>query len=231
MFNIHRNQIIALLIILFSCFAAQAQKNLPLYDNKKVHYGFTVGFGQTNFKLNRNEAFYRNDTLQSVYVRPFAGFNLGVLANLHLGDYMDLRFIPGISFAQRNIEYTFKDSSGAIAKIESAYLEFPVIFKIKSERHRNWRFYVIGGFNFSYDLSSNKNADRKPNEAFVAVNPSNMGYQVGCGLDLYFPYFKFSPELKLTNGFNNVLVKDGSVYTSTIDGLFSKILQLNFYFE
>lgn len=208
-----------------------AQKNLPQYDSKKIHYGFTVGFGQTNFKLNRNAAYYKNDSLQSIYVKPFAGFNLGVLANLHIGDMMDLRAIPSISFAQRNIEFTFKDSSGAVAKIESAYLELPIIFKLKSIRHRNIRFYVIGGFVYSFDLSSNKGADRKPNEAFVAVNSQNFGYQIGFGFDLYFPYFKLSPELKLTNGINNVLVKDGSLYTSTIDGLFSKIIQLNFYFE
>jgi hypothetical protein len=198
---------------------------------KKTHYGFTVGFSSTNFKLNRNENFYKNDSLQSIYVKPFAGFNLGVLANFHFGEFIDLRLIPSISFAQRNIEYTFKDSSGSVAKIESAYLELPVVFKIKSVRHRNVRFYIVGGFIYSYDLSSNKGADRKPNEAFVAVNSQNIGYQIGCGFDLYFPYFKFSPELKLTNGLNNVLVKDGSLYTNTIDGLFSKILQVNFYFE
>ncbi|MBI3234197.1 MAG: PorT family protein, partial [Bacteroidetes bacterium] len=224
MFYLHWNKIILGLLLVVTSLKVQSQNNLPQYDQKKIHYGFTVGFGQTNFKLNRNDNFYLNDTLSSIYCKPFAGFNLGVLANFHFGEFIDLRVIPSISFAQRNIEYTFRDSSLSVAKIESAYLELPVVFKIKSVRHRNIRFYVVAGFIYSYDLQSNKTADRKANEAFVAVNSQNFGYQIGCGLDLYFPYFKFSPELKLTNGFNNVLVKDNSLYTSTIDGLFSKII-------
>ncbi len=215
---------------------SKAQRNLPSYDYKLLHYGFTVGFSSTNFKINHDDKyFWHNDTLASVICKPQAGFNLGVLADLHLGDHFDIRLIPSLHFAQRNIEYTFHtspvDSIMAVAKIESTYGEIPLIFKYKSDRIKNTRFYVVGGLVYSFDFTSNKAVARKPGEAFVAVGTNNFGYQLGMGFDFYFPYFKFSPEIKLTNGINNVLVKDGSLYSNAISGLFSKILQFNFYIE
>ena len=231
MLHILRYKIIIASLLLALASKGMAQGNLPMYDTRTWHFGFTLGFGQTNFKLNRSDAFWKSDSISSVICKPRAGFNLGVLANLHLHDQLDLRFLPSISFAQRDIRFDFRDSSYAVAKIESAYLDFPLVMKYKTIRHRNIRFYVLAGVQFSYDLQSNKGADVKPNSAYLAVNPVNFGYQIGCGLDLYFPYFKFSPELKLTNGFNNALVRDNSVYSSAIESLFSKIVQLNFYFE
>jgi hypothetical protein len=226
---------IALIALIISLIAGvqevRAQENLPTYDLRTWHFGFNVGVSSTNYKLNRSQAFWKNDTMKSVYSNAFPGFTLGVLANLHLGNHFDLRMLPNIAFGQRNISYEFKDSTQAVAKIENAYLELPVVMKFKSTRHRNVRFYVLTGIVYGYDLSSNKSADRKPGEAFIAVQPHNLGYQIGCGFDLYFPYFKFSPEIKLTNGINNVLVRDGSLYSSMIEGLFSKVISFNFYFE
>ncbi len=222
-----------LLIALMLCAAlnSKAQQNLPSYDYKLLHYGFTVGFSSTNFKLNHDPAFFANQQVASVICKPQAGFTLGVLGDLHLGDHFDIRLIPSLHFAQRNIEFTFRDSSIAVAKIESTYGEIPLVFKYKSDRIKNTRFYVLGGFVYAFDFTSNKTVARKPSEAFVAVGTNNLGYQIGLGFDFYFPYFKFSPEIKLTNGINNVLVRDGSIYSNNISALFSKILQFNIYIE
>lgn len=209
---------------------AKAQMNNPMYDHKRIHYGFTLAGGETNFKINRAANFYRIDTLKGIDVQPFAGFTLGVLANVRLGEFFDFRVIPSISFAQRNFIYTFNNGPST-AKIESAYLELPLLIKYKSERHKNWRFYVIGGALYSYDLASNKDAERKPDEAFLAVSNHNFGYQMGFGWDLYYPYFKFTPEVKLTNGVNNLLVKDGQVYSEALNSVFSRILNFHIYFE
>ncbi len=235
LFNKKKRLKLLMALMLCAALSSKAQRNLPSYDYKLLHYGFTVGFSSTNFKLNHDPSFFANDSLASIICKPQAGFNLGVLADLHLGDHFDIRFIPSLHFAQRNIEFTFIHHAGdtlkSVAKIESTYGEFPLVFKYKSDRIKNTRFYVVGGFIYSFDFTSNKSVSRKPGDAFVAVVPSNIGYQIGLGFDFYFPYFKFSPELKLTNGINNVLVKDGSLYSNTISGLFSKILQFNFYIE
>lgn len=226
---IHRKKII-LSALLLQALCVLGQMNNPMYDNKRIHYGFTLAGGSTNFKINRSADFYKIDTLKGIDVQPFSGFTLGVLANVRLGEFFDFRVIPSISFAQRNVIYNFQNGPST-AKIESAYLELPLLIKYKSERHKNWRFYVIAGGVYSYDLASNKNADRKPNEAFLAVNNQNIGYQMGFGWDLYYPYFKFTPELKLTNGINNLLVKDGQIYSASLTSVFSRILNFHIYFE
>ncbi|MDZ4757043.1 MAG: porin family protein [Bacteroidota bacterium] len=232
LFNKKKRLKLLMSLMLCAALSSKAQRNLPSYDYKLLHYGFTVGFSSTNFKLNHDASFFPNDTLASVICKPQAGFNLGVLGDLHLGNHFDIRLIPSLHFAQRNIEFVFrKDSLLSVAKIESTYGELPLIFKYKSDRIKNTRFYVVAGLIYSFDFTSNKTVARKPGDAFVAVGTNNLGYQIGMGFDFYFPYFKFSPEIKLTNGINNVLVRDGSVYSSSISGLFSKILQFNFYIE
>lgn len=207
------------------------QKNLPMYDFKKIHYGFTIGAGSTHFRSRLADDFLKNDSLRSAIITPQAGFNLGVLMDVRLNEYLNFRLIPTLSFAQRNITYDFRNGRRSVAKIESTYLELPFVLKMKTDRHRNWRFYVLTGGQFGYDLASNKSAVRKPNEAFVSVNPVNLCYQLGLGFDIYFSYFKFSPELKITHGINNVLTQDNTVYSQAFASLFSRIVTFNLYFE
>lgn len=226
-----RNKVLIIAALLLTGKSALAQKNLPMYDYKKIHYGFTVGAGSTHFRARMSPDFLLNDSLRSAIISPQAGFNLGVLMDIRLSDHLNFRMIPSLSFAQRNITYDFVNTKRSVAKIESTYLEFPFVLKLKSDRHRNWRFYVLSGLMFGYDLASNKTAVRKPNEAFLSVNPVNLSYQMGLGFDIYFSYFKFSPELKITNGINNVLTKDNTIYSSAFQSLFSRIVQFNLYFE
>lgn len=212
----------------------QAQQlNMPNYDSKKkIHFGFTLALNSNDFRLRMHENFLNIDTLQRVSIKRFPGFILGGIANWRINDNFDLRVLPSIAFAQRNISYTFVNpANNRTVKIESVYLEVPLLIKFKTKRFRNHRFYTIAGVKYSYDLASNIDANRSLADPVVAVYPNSLSYEVGCGLDIYFPYFKFSPEIKLTNSFTNVLVKDGYVYTEAFDGLWSRIFNFSFHFE
>src|SRR5438067_2350436 len=116
-------------IPLFSFAQLDSQpRNLPKYDHQPIHFGFTLGFNSSNFVINRTGNLKTRDTIYTVESQSVAGLNLGIISNLRLGEYFDLRFIPTLSFGQRNLNYHFiyHDSleSHPQKKIESTYLEF-----------------------------------------------------------------------------------------------------------
>lgn len=223
----------------FSTNHSQAQLNnspinLPKYDHQKIHFGFTLGLNSTNFKVQLVPDFKTMDSIYVVESEPVSGLNLGIVSNLRLGEYWDLRFIPALSFAQRNLIYQFiyPDSASASTtkSVESTYLEFPLDLKFKSKRVTNYRMYVLAGARYSIDMVSQAKVRDKDRD-IVKLKRYDFGYEIGLGFDFYLTYFKFSPEIKMFNGLNNLLVKDNSRYASPLDKLNSKIFLVSFLFE
>jgi hypothetical protein len=138
--------------------------------------------------------------------------------------------LPQISFVQRNLTYDF-DASSQVVKIESAYCEGSLLLKYKSARRKNIRVYVIGGGRICYDLSSSVGQNRSIKAPVVSLNPFTYGIEGGFGLDFYFPYFKFSPELKFCHTLNNALYKDGYIYTDAINKLVPQMVVFSLHFE
>ena len=231
--------VILLLVIAVLCNSnvfAQEKKvlNLPKYDRQKIHFGFLLGINKTDFTIKRIGEFNLIDTLLTVESQGQTGFNLQIVTNLRLGEYFDLRFVPGLAFSTRNLLYNFKYSTGKeaeiVKKIESTFLELPVDIKFKSARLNNFRAYVIGGVKYSIDMVSQAKVETKDKE-FVKLRKNDYGYTIGVGMDFYMPMFKFSPELKMYHGLRNLLVKDELVYSRSIDALHTKMFMLSLTFE
>src|ERR1017187_9259278 len=174
--------------------------NKPFYDyDRVIHFGFTIGMNYSTLKYDFNPNVWPNkqkpnDTILGVSSQGAAGITLGAVADLHLGptksfwrEHFDLRFIPSLVLSERDLLYKMHDSSINTKKIESAFVEFPFLLKLKSDRVGNLRFYIIGGGEYSYDLSSTANALVDPANPKVSVYPNNIAYQFGAGLDMYFP--------------------------------------------
>lgn len=234
MFAVHGRKII-LLVLLWPVLHTQAQ-NLPQYDNRVLHFGFSLFGTRQSLNLNTSPEFYANpgtDTLLNIRQVPFSGFGLGAIVDLRIGQQFNLRSLgPQISFAQRNLLYEFKDKTkNKKAEIESVYLNFPVQIKYKSERHWNTRFYVIAGLCYTYDLTSEVDAPRSYADPVVALNKNMFSYEIGFGMDLYLPFFKLAPELKFSRSINNMLVKDDFIYTKSLSSLFPRTFTLSFHFE
>ncbi|MDA0682369.1 MAG: hypothetical protein O2781_03345, partial [Bacteroidetes bacterium] len=79
-------------------------QNLARYDYQKIHFGFTLGINELNFNLQKNSNTITNDTLKTIYTKSQKGFNLGIVSNLRLGNYTDLRFVPALIFGERHLE-------------------------------------------------------------------------------------------------------------------------------
>ena len=88
-------------------------QNLARYDFQKIHFGFTLGINELNFNLQKNSNTITNDTLKTIYTKSQKGFNLGIVSNLRLGKYTDLRFVPALIFGERQLEYGFLNNANS----------------------------------------------------------------------------------------------------------------------
>jgi hypothetical protein len=216
---------------------AQGRKkvyNLPNYDNRLVHFGFLIGINQADFRIVGNRTPGIFDSIKGVESRKASGFNLGIISNLHLGNFMDLRFIPALAFSSRTLVYHVQGTGGFYTRskdIESTFIELPLLFKYKSERHNNFRAYVTGGIKYTYDMASQKGVKDDLDNVIVKVRDGDFGFDIGVGFDFYAQYFKFSPEIRYTFGLRDMLIREGNAYTNTIDRLTSKIVLISFNFE
>jgi len=222
-------------------FSGDKQKRLPKYDRQRMHFGFTLGINSSNFTVRNEENIQQYDSVFVIDPHPQGGFNLGIISDLRIGQHFNLRFIPNLSFADRKLTYTLNtlDTAGIPVsrseeqKLESVLLEFPLSLKFKSVRINdgNWRVYILGGGKFMMDLASQSKIKTGDNEVVVKLNRIDYAYEVGLGFDIYMQYFKFSPELKVSFGINNLLIKDETIYTQSINKLNSMAFLLSFHFE
>tara|TARA_B100000902_G_scaffold334285_1_gene333358 strand:- start:9275 stop:9976 length:702 start_codon:yes stop_codon:yes gene_type:complete len=226
------------IIILTLCFCnikAQIKakpQNLPRYDNKKIHFGFTIGINSLDFNILHNPEIIYKDSLYALNSKSQKGFNLGIVSNFRLGRYTDLRFIPALVFGERKLIYYFSDSinlNGSKA-VESTLIDFPLYIKYKSKRYHNFRTFVLCGVKYSLDIASQKDIIDEDN-IVIKLNPHDLLGEIGVGMDFYLEFFKFSTQLKLSSGIINIIDKDQTIYTQSINKLLSKGWVLSFTFE
>lgn len=209
--------------------------NIPYLDNKPIHWGFTFGINKTDFTIYKNSQLFNNDTLSifGIESNSMPGFFLGPIFNIRIGKYLDLRFLIDISFTQRNFNYYSigSDSTKKITKIKvpSSFVELPILLKVKGKRLDNVKPYFIVGGAAKYDLASMRKMN--PDEPHLKIAPFDVYLELGPGMDFYLPYFKFSVELKYSNGFMNLLETDNSIYSQPLDALKSHSFMLSFHFE
>jgi hypothetical protein len=125
------------------------------------------------------------------------------------------------------LSYRFRKSDGTFIgfdkPVESTWLEFPVLLKMRSDRINNFAVYVITGGKFSIDMASQKDVNNEiDDEIVIKLNKYDYSAEVGGGCDMFLPYFKFGMELKFAVGFPNLLIDDGTRFSSPIESLRSK---------
>jgi len=207
-------------------------KNDSNYDERLLHFGFSMGANTMDFNIKMNSE--SPLTAEVVSLKP--GLNIQIVTDYRPATYLDIRFLPGVSFGQRNVN--FYDSTGTLwgetQILESSFLEFPLLVKAKGMRLNNTRPYLIGGVNFRYDLAGKKEYDDSRN-VYMRLKRADLYYEVGAGIDFYLPYFKLTIEAKMSNGLFDVLVHDpdsrNPEYVNSIQSLRSQIWVLSFHFE
>lgn len=207
--------------------------NLPKYDRKMFHFGFALGMNYTDIAVKLKEDIQALDSVYIVEPKGAVGFNLNIVSDMRMGEHFNLRFLPGISFVGRSMEYTLyeQDTVPVVYDkvVNSVYLEVPLYFKFRSRRINNWRVYILAGGKFMYDMATKE--DVETDEVILKMKREDYTWDLGVGVDFYLEYFKMSTEVRMAFGLNNLLVEDQTVFTNSIESLKSKTFLFSIYFE
>lgn len=223
------------LVAVFGQLAAQSAKgnyNFLDFQQKPYYFGITLASNSSNFKIFRSKQFILNDSIRLAESVTGPGFNLGIVTNLKVGNYFDVRFLPTLSFAERNIKYAAPDDfrSPYQRKIESVFVELPFHVRYKSAPYRDLRMFVIGGIKYSFDVASDSRT-RQADE-LVKIAPTDFAIEYGAGIQFFFPYFIFSPEFKISQGISNILIyNDNLEQSNVIEKVLSRSFTISLHFE
>lgn len=207
--------------------------NQPKYDTRPIHFGFSLGISYYDFRPIPKVDLPSVPGFYDVTTKVSPGYNIAIISNLRLNNYMDLRFMPTFSAAVRYISFDYIDpylNERRIKthEVESSFILAPFELKFKSERINNHRWYVLGGITYANDLASKEKVE---DDTLFKIRRQNVWWDAGVGIDIYFEYFKFSPQIKASFGINDLLVQDGSVPVSGLESLKSRCILINFTFE
>ncbi len=210
--------------------------NLPNYDEKKLHYGFFLALNYNRVIIKESEYYLNNSNIKSITPLAKTDFSLGFLLNIRLHDQLAFRIIPSVGFYDRAVKYTFYAKDGISDSLnrnseqltEMAMIETQFLLKYKSLRRKNHRFYVIGGLKPGI-RAGGKKASREENR--MGFGRMDLSIEYGIGVDFYFKFFKFAPELRFSNGIVNVNTNDVNTFNQSISNMLSHTVTLYFFFE
>ena len=198
-------------------------------DKALLNWGYFLGFNQYDFKFD-----YKNDT-EDVLVDKSLGFNVGLIGELRLNEFLDLRFEPGLLYNSRTLGFPgFTEERDAIREVKSTYINFPLLLKVSARRFGNWKPFLIGGASTSLNLGSNETSLDDNESGTFRMKKWVYNYELGFGIDFYLEYFKFTPSIRGVFAISDELVKDNdpnSPWTGNIDAMRTRGLFINFTFE
>jgi len=230
---------VLLFILTLFAFSSPAQKkkiqNQQYADFiKPYQFGFHVGLHTQDLILTNNGIAAPNGEIWFAEIPNYApGFSVGVIGDLFLNPYMNLRVIPTIHFGDKTIVFREPATNEMkLISMRSNYFDVPINLKISSMRLNNCRPYILGGAYGSIELGQKLGLP-------LLMQNYDYGLEFGLGCRIYFPWFRFAPELKfkfgLPNIHNNVrddlINEKDKIYTNALSKVTSRMIVFTFNFE
>ena len=227
---------------------AQQAMNRPYVDDKIIHFGFQLGVNFSSYFITDSELPIENPITHEIEIYHsrvssiLPGFHVGFVSDVRLSRHLNLRFCPGMQFTSRTITYKTESGNpvrtpdkkyGSTIDVLAMPVYLPLYLKWSAAREANYRPYVIAGGGVSFNVSRDR---EKP----VLMNLMDYFCEVGFGVDLYFQWFKFCPEITYRIGFanqlypadaRNELPPQEAFYSNAISRLTSHCVCLTFNFE
>ena len=214
---------------LYAQFNEKPILNLENEDKAFLNWGYFLGLNSLDFKFA-----YEND-LPDVLVDTSIGFNVGLIGEMRLNQFLDLRFEPGLFYTKRILQYPgFEEPNDAMREVNSTYINFPLLLKVSTLRLGNWKPFVIGGVSAGLNLGSQEDSLDDNSSGVFRMKSNTFNYELGFGIDFYTEYFKFTPSIRGMFAITDELVPDSdpnSPWTGNIEGLFTRGFFINFTFE
>ncbi|HLT52578.1 MAG TPA: porin family protein [Flavobacteriaceae bacterium] len=230
--------------LVFLCFTlagnAQLFSKERILNNENVDkdflsWGYFLGFNSYDFNFD-----YKTDK-PDIQVTKSLGFNVGLIGNMRVNDYIDLRLEPGLYMTTRELNYDPTYFEGVdfieadlVREVKSTYIHVPFLVKLSTKRLNNFKPFIVGGFSTALNLSSNENNPNDNSNGEFRVKKSMYFYEVGFGIDFYLYYFKFTPSIRGVFAINDELVRDydpNSPWTGNIESMKTRGVFINFTFQ
>ena len=213
-------------------------ENLKTEDKKRLRFGYYIGLNSVGAKVT-----YLASALPTppdefpfrLVVKPKPSFDVGLLADVRINEFVNIRFHPGVAFVEREMTFQFKDKTSEDPSIiKSNYVRFPLGIKLNTRRIRNTRPFLMGSMSYNINITSEE-TNSEDNESGTFRMKRNMyAWEFAIGTDIYFPYFKFTPSINGLFALNNEIVPDedpSSRFTEHIASMKSRGIFLRFTFE
>lgn len=198
-------------------------------DKKFLNWGYFLGLNQYDFK------FEYKDNAPDILVGKSFGFNVGLIGELRINEFMDIRFEPGLHYGSRLLGFPgFDNDRDAIREVKSTYINFPILLKVSAKRFGNWKPFVIGGGSRSLNLGSNEASLDDNSSGTFRMKKWVYNYELGFGIDFYLEYFKFTPSIRGVFALTDELIPDedpNSPWTGNIESMKTRGIFINFTFE
>ena len=242
MLHIYSRQIIgvfALLLCLSATMSVSGQRvlnrsanpNFNKFQQKPFYYGITLGYNSSFFNVNRSKDFLNNNQFDVVESIDGPGFNIGVIGNLKIGQYFDLRSLINFSFSSRTMTYRLANSDLLeMESLSSTFVEVPFLLRFKSAPYKDKRVFVITGFKYAYDASNKSNV--ATDDFQLNLSPHDFQYEIGAGVQFFLPFFILSPEIKFSQGLGNIFIyNQDDTRSRIIDRILSRSITFSLNFE
>lgn len=216
-------------------FTKEKLSNNENFDKAKISWGYYLGINSYDFNFD-----YQQD-LSDVQVEKTSGFNVGLIANLRINDFFDLRFEPGLIMSNRNLSYNPNDFGDSeflenihLREVKSTYIHFPLLLKISTKRLNNFKPFITTGVSTAINLSSNEKNLADNSSGQFRTKKNMFFYELGFGIDLYLEWFKFTPSIRGVFAISDELIRDDdplSPWTGNINFMKTSGVLINFTFQ
>ncbi|QEM11931.1 outer membrane beta-barrel protein [Mucilaginibacter rubeus] len=241
------NRYLLVVVLIFSSNLLLAQR-VPAWgggaDQQDLSFGFSFTYVSSDFKIVK-QPYFRSafldesgvqikGPLNSISSKSSSGFGVGFLTRYRLTEHLEVRTTPSLIFADRYLHYSYVDPSEDVdKKVQTTSVDVPLQIKLKSDRLGDFRGYVVGGLKYSQTIGSKKNSDANLDlsEKLVKNVSGYASYEAGVGCDIYFEFFKLSPEIKISNSIGNVLISENNPYSAPLSRLGLHTIMFSLIFE
>ncbi len=238
--GIMKNRAVLSLLFLVLSVTALAQREIyrEEQDQKPYYFGLSLGAVYSRFQIEHHPSFLQQDSILVVEPGNTPGISFRLVAGLNLSNRFELRFNPGLIFTDRPILYTLNrnydgdlDQGYNVKKsVESIITTFPLHLKFKSDRIGNFRVYMLGGAKLDFDLASN--AKKRKLEDQLKIRNMSYGIEGGIGFNFYRKSVTITPEIKISNGLNNLHERNDKLnYSRVIDRIQSRMIVFTLHLE
>ena len=189
-------KIYCLIITIVTLVSLQAQ-NLSTIDYNRWHYGAFVGMNMMDFGIKAVPSSECQPEIRTF----IPGFSVGLIGEMRLNNYFNLRLAPAFHMGQYNVSFDTQKGSQNYKNIPSQLMRIPLYIRYNAVRIDDYKPYLLAGGGIDLEW----NIDKDP-ENPILFKKIDYFTEFGVGCTFYTEYLRFSLEAKYSIGFNNKFV-------------------------